>query len=181
MAILNVSPESFSGDAVTDVHAIEEQARRLAEEGADLIDVGGLSTRPGFTEISIEAESARVVPAVQAVGRVTNLPVSVDTYRAEVAAAALDAGAAMINDVTGFRGDADLAALIADRGVPVVLMHNQRDRAFHDVIDDIRAGLEASLSLADEAGVARERIMLDPGFGFGWTVGQNMELLKRLG
>lgn len=181
MAILNVSPESFSGDGVTDLGAIEEQARRFADDGADLIDVGGLSTRPGFAEISIEAETARVVPAIEAVRRVTDLPVSVDTYRAEVARAALDVGAHVVNDVTGLRGDEAMAALVAERGVPAVLMHNQRGRAHHDVIEDVRTGFEASLSLADEAGVPRKRIILDPGFGFGWTVEQNMEMLRRVG
>lgn len=181
MAILNVSPESFSGDGVTDVRAIEEQARRFADERADLIDVGGLSTRPGFAEISIEAEVARVVPAIEAVRRVTDLPVSVDTYRAAVAGAALDAGAQMVNDVTGFRGDEAMAALVAERGVSAVLMHNQRGRAFHDVIGDVRAGFEASLALSDGSGIGREKFILDPGFGFGWTVEQNMEMLRRLG
>jgi dihydropteroate synthase len=156
------------------------QARRFADEGADIIDVGGQSTRPGFDELSIDDELARAIPAVKAVVEAVDLPVSIDAYRAAVAEAALDAGAHLLNDIHGFRYDAGLATLAAKRGVPTVVMHNQRGREFHNVIGDIRAGFDASIKIARTAGLAREQLILDPGFGFGWTVSQNLEMLRRL-
>jgi dihydropteroate synthase len=153
----------------------------MADEGADIIDVGGQSTRPGFDEMSIENELARVVPAVRAVVDAVDLPVSIDAYRRAVAQAALDAGAHLLNDIHGFRYDASMAALAVERGVPAIVMHNQRGREFHDTIGDIRAGFEATLQIARDAGLPREQLILDPGFGFGWTVGQNLEMLRRLG
>jgi dihydropteroate synthase len=180
MGIVNLSPESFSGDGLSSVADAVAQARRFAGEGADLIDVGGQSTRPGFEELSIDDELARVVMAVKAVVEAVDLPVSIDAYRSQVAEAALDAGAHLINDIHGFRYDAGLAALAARRGVPAVVMHNQRGRPFHDVIGDIRGGFEASIDLAREAGLAPEQLILDPGFGFGWTATHNLEMLRRL-
>ena len=181
MGIVNVSPESFSGDGLANVEAAVAQARRFAAEGADIIDVGGQSTRPGFEELSVEAEIERVVPAVRAVVAAVELPVSVDAYRMPVAAAALDAGAHLVNDIWGFRHDPQVARLAAERGVPAVIMHNQRGREFQNVIGDVRAGLEASLAIAREAGLPREQLIVDPGFGFGWTLEQNLEMLRRLG
>ena len=181
MGIVNVSPESFSGDGLANVEAAVAQARRFAAEGADIIDVGGQSTRPGFEELSVEAEIERVLPAVRAVVAAVELPVSVDAYRMPVAAAALDAGAHLLNDIWGFRHDPQVARLAAERGVPAVIMHNQRGREFQDVIGDVRAGLEASLAIAREAGLPREQLIVDPGFGFGWTLEQNLEMLRRLG
>ena len=181
MGIVNVSPESFSGVGVGSVGEAVAQARRFEAEGADIIDVGGMSTRPNFDEISMEAERERVVPAIRAIVEAVSLPVSVDTYRAEVTQAALMAGAHMVNDVTGFRKDPALARLVAGFEVPAVVMHNQRGREFHDVIGDIAAGFDESLKLADDAEVERSRLILDPGFGFGWTVAQNFEMLRRLG
>jgi len=181
MAIVNVSPDSFSGDGVSGVDAAVRRAEEAAEQGADLIDIGGQSTRPGFEEIGAEEEIRRVAPAIERVVRAVDLPVSVDAYRAPVVAAALDAGAHLVNDIWGFRDDPGVAALVASRGVPAVIMHNQRGRDFHDVVGDIRAGLEASLLLAREAGIPRERLIVDPGFGFGWTPEQSLEMLRRLG
>jgi len=187
MGVVNVSPESFSGDGLADVAAAVAQARRFAAEGADLIDVGGQSTRPGFAELGVEAEIERVVPAVAAIVAAVDLPVSIDAYRAPVVAAALDAGAHLVNDIWGFRHDPGVARLVADRGAPAVVMHNQRGRLpavegeFHDVVADLHAGFEASLAIAATAGVPRERLIIDPGFGFGWTVEQNLEMLRRLG
>jgi dihydropteroate synthase len=180
MGILNVSPESFSGDGVSDVNAAVEQARQMVADGASIIDVGGQSTRPGFDELSIDEELRRLVPVVEAVARAVDVPVSIDAYRAPVLEAALDAGAALINDIWGFRHDAGVAALAARRGVPAVVMHNQRGRAFHDVIGDIRSGLEASIDIARKAGLAPEQLIADPGFGFGWSVEHNLEMLRRL-
>jgi dihydropteroate synthase len=181
MGIVNVSPESFSGDGVGSVGEAVAQARRFEAEGADIIDVGGMSTRPNFDEISMEAERERVVPAIREIVKAVSLPVSVDTYRAEVAQAALMAGAHMVNDVTGFRKDPSMARVVAGFEVPAVVMHNQRGRQFQDVIGDIAAGFEESLKLADDAEVERTQLILDPGFGFGWTVPQNFEMLRRMG
>ena len=181
MGIVNLSPESFSGDGLSDLQDAVEQARRMADEGADIIDVGGQSTRPGFDELSVEEELRRVIPAVRAIVDAVDLPVSIDAYRRPVAEAALDAGAHLLNDIHGFRYDASMASLAAKRGVPAIVMHNQRAREFHDTIADIRAGFEATLQIAKDAGLAREQLILDPGFGFGWTVPQNLEMLRRLG
>lgn len=181
MGIVNLSPESFSGDGLSDVAGAVEQATRMADEGADIIDLGGQSTRPGFGELGVDEELSRVIPAVRAVVDAVGLPVSIDAYRRPVAEAALDAGAHLLNDIHGFRYDAALAALAAERGVPAVVMHNQRGREFHDTIGDIRTGFEATLQIARDAGLARGQLILDPGFGFGWTVRQNLEILRRLG
>lgn len=180
MGIVNLSPESFSGDVLPEVASAVEQALRFESEGADIIDVGGMSTRPGFDEISPQEELDRVVPAVRAIAEAVKLPVSVDTYRAEVAAAALEAGANIVNDVMGLRRDPAMPRLIAAWNVPAVVMHNQRGREFHDVIDDLCAGFEESFRLAADAEARREQLILDPGFGFGWTVAQNLEVLRRL-
>jgi dihydropteroate synthase len=181
MGIINVSPESFSGDGVVDTQAAVDQAHRFAEEGADILDVGGQSTRPGFAEITIEHEVDRVVPVVRRLAQALDLPISVDTYRYEVAAAALDAGANMINDIWGFRSDPRMAHLCAVRRVPAVLMHNQRGREPVDVIEGIKAGLRASIDVARLAGLAQDDLIMDPGFGFGWRRDQNLEMLRRLG
>ncbi|HEY7269771.1 MAG TPA: dihydropteroate synthase [Dehalococcoidia bacterium] len=180
MGVINVSPESFSGDGLKAPATALKQARRFADEGADILDVGGQSTRPGFDEISVAEEIRRVVPAIERIAGGVDLPVSVDTYRAEVAKAALDAGASMINDIWGFRHDPALAVLCARRDVPAVVMHNQRGREFDDVIGDITAGLGECIKIASRAGVAKESLILDPGFGFGWTPEQNLEMLRRL-
>jgi dihydropteroate synthase len=181
MGIINVSPESFSGDGLSRAEDALRQAERFAQEGADILDVGGQSTRPGFEEISIEEEIRRVVPAVELIAKRVRLAVSVDAYRREVAEAALDAGAAMLNDIWGFRHDASVAVLAAQRGVPAVVMHNQRGRDFEDVIGDIRRGLRESIRIAGRSGLPQEHLIADPGFGFGWTPEQNLEMLRRLG
>lgn len=180
MAILNLSPDSFAGDGLPDVVAAVQQAKRFAEQGADIIDVGGQSTRPGFDELDIETELERTVPAVEAIVAALDLPVSIDAYRAPVVEAALEAGAHLVNDIWGFRKDAAVATLVAGAGVPAVIMHNQRGRKFGDVIGDIRAGLNESLQIAGRAGINQENLIADPGFGFGWSVEQNFEMLQRL-
>ncbi len=184
MGVINVSPDSFSGDGLGDVEAAVAQARRFVEEGADMLDVGGQSTRPGFAELAPEEEARRVVPVIECLAAELNVPVSVDTYRAPVARAALEAGAHLLNDIWGFRCERALAELAVEFGVPAVVMHNQRGRPAaggNDVIRDIRAGLEASIAIAESAGLPRERLIIDPGFGFGWTEEQNLEMLRRLG
>lgn len=181
MGIVNVSPESFSGDGLSNVEEAVEQARRFVADGADIIDVGGQSTRPGFAELSVDEELRRVIPMVEAISKAVDLPVSIDAYRAEVVEAALDAGAVLINDIWGFRHDAGVARLAAQRGVPAVVMHNQRGREFSDVIQNITLGLESSIQIAQASGLAPEQLIGDPGFGFGWTPPQNLEMLRRLG
>jgi dihydropteroate synthase len=182
MGILNITLDSFSGDGLGyDVDAAVAQGRRFAEEGADILDVGGESTRPGFAAVSADEEIGRVLPVIEGLLAAVDLPISVDTSKASVAQAALAAGAHLLNDVSGFRHDPEMAAVAARFAVPAVIMHNQRGHPFTDVIGDIRSGLEAGISLATAAGVPRERLIIDPGFGFGWTEGQNLEMLRRLG
>ena len=182
MGIINVTPDSFSGDGLDlDAEAAVAQGHRFVQEGADILDVGGESTRPGFEGVSPEEEMRRVLPVVERLARDVDVPVSIDTCKAEVARAALKAGAHLVNDIWGFRHDPAMAPLVAELGVPAVIMHNQRGREFHDVIGDIRAGLEVSLNLAEKAGVPRRRLIIDPGFGFGWTEEHNLEMLRRLG
>lgn len=189
MGIVNVSPESFSGDGLASIDDAVAQARRFADEGADIIDVGGQSTRPGFGEMSVGAEIDRVAPAVRAIVNAVDLPVSIDAYREPVVAAALEAGAGAVNDIWGFRHDAKVATLVAEAGVPAVIMHNQRGREHHDVIEDVLTGLTESIRIADAAGVPRARLIVDPGFGFGWmsaknrmkNVSRDVEIVRRLG
>jgi len=181
MGVINVSPESFAGDGLADVEAAVAQGRRFADEGADLLDVGGQSTRPGFDELSLEEETRRVVPVIERLVAELDVPLSVDTYKPPVARPALAAGAHLLNDIWGFRQEPALADLCVEFGVPAVVMHNQRGREHHDVIGDIRAGLEASIAIAERAGLPRERLIVDPGFGFGWSEEENLEMLRRLG
>jgi dihydropteroate synthase len=182
MGIINVTTDSFSGDGLgLDVEAAVAQGRRFAQEGADILDVGGESTRPGFQAVTPEEEMRRVLPVVERLAREVDVPISIDSYKAPVARAALKAGAHLLNDIWGFRHDPAMAPLVAELGVPAVIMHNQRGRDFHDVIGDIRAGLEVSLKLAEQAGIPRQRLIMDPGFGFGWAQERNLEMLRRLG
>jgi dihydropteroate synthase len=184
MGVVNVTLDSFSGDGLgLDAEAAVAQGRRFEEEGADILDVGGESTRPGFAPTPVEEEMRRVLPVVRRLAAETTLPVSIDTYKPEVAEAAIAAGAHMLNDIWGFRHDRDgerLARVTAASGLPAVVMHNQRGREFHDVIGDLLAGFRESLRIAREAGVPEERLIIDPGFGFGWDEEQNLEMLRRL-
>jgi len=181
MGIVNVTPDSFSGDGLAgNPAAAAEQARRFEAQGADIIDIGAESSRPGAQPLEPREELERLLPALEAVRAATNLPLSVDTYHADVAEAALAAGADMVNDIWGLRHDPRMAEVVARAGVPLVAMHNQRGREHHDVIGDIRAGFEATLEIGREAGIPAEHIILDPGFGFGWTEHQNLEMIRRL-
>ncbi len=201
MGILNITPDSFSGDGLYSqeqvVAAAVQQARRFVAAGVDVLDVGGESTRPGSQPVSAEDELARVIPVIQALAAEFDTPISIDTYKASTAAAALDAGAALVNDVWGLRADPALAPLITARRVPVVLMHNRSQPAnaevrerlggryvgveYNELLGDIRNELLESISIAHAAGIADEQIILDPGIGFGKTVEQNLELLNRGG
>ncbi|MBI2856241.1 MAG: dihydropteroate synthase [Chloroflexi bacterium] len=181
MGIINVTPDSFSGDGLGyDIDAALEQALRFQEDGADIIDVGGESTRPGSIPVNAPEEKRRLVPVIERLARELRIPISVDTYKPEVAAEALAAGASMINDVWGLKHDPALATLAAHQGVPIVLMHNQRDTTYTDLVPDVLASLKASVDLALEAGVSPDNIILDPGIGFGKTAKHNLEMLRRL-
>lgn len=182
MGILNVTPDSFSdGGLWTERDAALRQAGRMAEEGAAIIDIGGESTRPGHTPVSAEDEAARVLPIVEAVKRETGLPVSIDTYKAEVARAALEAGADMVNDIWGLRRDGgEMAALIAGTGAACCLMHNRERAEYADFMADMLSDLRESLAIADRAVIARSSIVLDPGIGFGKTYEQNLIAMNRL-
>lgn len=182
MGILNVTPDSFSdGGRYFDPEAAVERAKRMAEEGADLIDIGGESTRPGHEPVSAEEEIRRIVPVIRAVREAVKLPISVDTYKAETARYALEAGAHILNDIWGFRNDPAMASVAADYGCPVILMHNRRDRDYSDFVPDVLADLRQSVDRAHAAGVQDENIWLDPGFGFAKDYGQHLELMGRLG
>lgn len=181
MGIINVTPDSFSGDGLAgDIPAAVALARAFEAAGADILDVGGESSRPGAAPVAPAEEAARVIPALTAIREAVALPISIDTYHAGVAEAACCAGAELVNDIHGFRFDPRLAGVVARHGAVAVVMHNQRGRTFHEVIHDIRSGFETTLEIAEAAGVPRLSLILDPGFGFGWTPGQNFEILRRL-
>ena len=186
MGVVNVTPDSFSdGGAFEDADAAVAHGRRLAAEGADILDVGGESTRPGAEPVPADEELRRVLPVVA--GLAGTARISIDTMKRRVAEAALDAGAGYVNDVTAFRHDPEMAALVADRGADCCLMHMlgeprtmQRDPRYADVVADVKAFLAERLAFAVAQGVPEERIQLDPGIGFGKTLEHNLELLRRL-
>ena len=191
MGIINVTPDSFAGDGIIDESlTVEEittravaQAQGFVAEGAAMIDVGGESTRPNFAPVPLEEELARVIPVIQALR--SSLPaealISIDTYKAEVARQALDAGAAIINDIWALRHDPAMAALAGERAVPVILMANMRDIQKREIVSDVMRFLSRSIDIALAAGVEWERIIIDPGIGFGTTPQENLTLLRRLG
>jgi dihydropteroate synthase len=214
MGILNITPDSFSGDGLIAAdsqrldtasdqsarEAFEQAALKLARQfiaaGADILDVGGESTRPGAQPVEAEEELERVLPVVRALTSQLEVPVSIDTYRAQVAEAALEAGAVMVNDVWGLHADPELAGVIARWKVPVVLMHNRSSWAhaqikerlggryvgvpYDNLLQDVKNELMESVAIATQAGITPEKIILDPGIGFGKTVAQNLELIDRL-
>ncbi len=201
MGILNVTPDSFSGDGLLSqadtIQAALEQAERFVEYGAEILDVGGESTRPGAQPVTIDEEMERVVPVIEAIAASgMNVLVSVDTYKAAVARAALSAGANWINDIWGLRADPDMPGVAAESGAPVVIMHNHLKPAtaelqerlgghyvgvkYGNLIEEIKTELLYSVELALQAGASARQIILDPGIGFGKTVEQNLELVDRL-
>ena len=186
MGVINVTPDSFSGDGVgSDIETAVRTAKNFAEWGCDIIDVGGESTRPAMTyadaATTSEAEELRrVVPAIEGIVATVDIPVSVDTYKASVARAALEAGATLVNDVWGLTDDPDMAGVVAGAGVPVVLMHNQDHTRYADVVPDVVGRLEELRDRAIAAGIESEKIILDPGMGFGKTAAHNLDLLARL-
>src|SRR5437868_14249060 len=191
MGIINVTPDSFSGDGLVENTLTQEeivqrtvaQAQAFVAGGASLIDVGGESTRPHAASVSLEQELARVLPVIRAL--YTTLPkdimISIDTYKAEVARAALDAGACLVNDIWALRRDPNMAALISERRVPVILMANMRGYQKHEIVSDVIRFLAGSIDLVLSAGIAWERIIIDPGIGFGTTPQENLTLLSHLG
>jgi dihydropteroate synthase len=186
MGVVNVTPDSFSDGGVNlDPGAAVASARRMVEDGAAIVDIGGESTRPGAAPVSLEDELRRVVPVLEALQG--EVPVSIDTTKAEVARRALALGAELVNDVTALRGDSELSGVVAESGAYLCLMHMlgeprtmQVGPRYDDVVSEVAAFLEERLRFAVDAGVAEERICLDPGFGFGKTVEHNFELLRRL-
>ena len=201
MGILNVTPDSFSGDGILAkedaLHAAVEQARQFLADGADILDIGGESTRPGSQPVSAEDEMERVVPVIEAIAKeFPNALISIDTYKARVAEAAFKAGAQILNDVWGLRADPGLASAAAALGVPVILMHNRSNpasvevrqqlgnayigSAYENLMEDVRRELLTSVDLALRAGVEESRIILDPGIGFGKTREHNLQLIDRL-
>ena len=182
MGVVNVTPDSFSGDGVLDPRQAAAQAASMQEAGAHLIDIGAESTRPDHAPLDAEEEWRRLEPVLRAIRAAVTVPISVDTSKASVAERAFDAGADALNDIRGLSGDPRMASVLARAGLPAVLMHNQRGRTFGgDVIGDIRAGLEQCLAAAEGAGVDPAQLIVDPGFGFGWEPAQNLELLRRIG
>ena len=181
MGVINVTPDSFSGDGLKgDVGAAVEQAIRFEGEGADFLDIGAESTRPGHQTVTEEEELRRLLPSLAAVAARVSIPVSVDTWKSGVARAALDAGACIINDVWGLKADPTIAAVAAERGAGLALMHNQQGQVYENLLDDIVNGLQGSADTALTAGVPRGNLMVDPGMGFGKTADQNIQVLREL-
>jgi dihydropteroate synthase len=180
MGIVNVDPDSFSGDGLRDADAAVAQGKRFVAEGADIIDVGGESTRPGFKPVSADQEMKRVLPVIERLASELSVPVSIDTYKSEVARQAVTAGARMINDVWELKRDPKLARVAAESGVPLIISQNQRDSKFHDFFPELIASLKRSIQIALDAGVEWNNIIIDPGVGFGKTVEQNVEIVRRL-
>ena len=189
MGVLNVTPDSFSdGGRFQHLDTALQQAMKMVREGADIIDVGGESTRPFSDAASLEEELGRVIPVIERLVQETDIPVSVDTYKAEVATAAIDAGASIVNDISALRFDSGMARVVAERGVPVILMHMQgqpRNMQVHphydDVVEDIRTFFLERMEFAGRNGIPEERIVLDPGIGFGKKVNHNLEIIRRMG
>jgi len=181
MGILNVTPDSFSdGGEYNHIERAVEHAREMAANGADIIDIGGESTRPGYTVISDEEEIERVVPVIKAISEQVPLPISIDTYKAEVAKQAIEAGAHIINDIWGAKADERMAKVAADYNVPIILMHNRYDRNYESFMRDVINDLYESIAIVKNAGVRDENIILDPGIGFARDYQENLLTMQNL-
>lgn len=196
MGIVNVTPDSFSGDGVTNVEAAVAQGIQMEMNGSDVLDIGGESTRPRSTPVSLREELDRVIPIIEQLAQTVQIPLSIDTYKAEVAARAIEAGASIINDVWGGRMEPEILRVAAEKNATIILMHNRsmpKDAAqeerlggryvgveYADLIGDIKKELQEQIAMARAAGVPNENIIVDPGIGFGKTVEQNLELVRRL-
>lgn len=181
MGILNATPDSFSdGGKFNSVDSALEHALQMVEDGADMIDVGGESTRPGYEKVEDEEEIARVVPVIQAIAKRVSVPISIDTYKAAVAEKAIEAGAHIINDIWGAKADPGMAEVAAHYNVPIILMHNRDNKNYQNLIPDMIADLYESVSIAKAAGVKDEKIILDPGVGFAKNFEHNLEVMRNL-
>ena len=180
MGVVNVSPDSFSGDGIAGADEAVARGRQLVSAGADMVDIGGESTRPSSTPVSTDEELRRVIPVVEKLAQDVSVPISVDTYKIGVARQALSAGANMINDIWGLQKEPALAGLAAQKSVPIILMSNQRDSPCQDIMPAVISDLKRAIKQALSAGVPWENIIIDPGLGFGKTQEQNLEILQRL-
>jgi dihydropteroate synthase len=192
MGIVNTSPDSFSGDGAADIETAVTRACRFVDEGADILDIGGESTKPGFSQITIEEEIKRVVPVIKQLASRVNVPISIDSSKYEVARQALAAGASILNDQWGLKTELRLAELAAKKNVPIILMSNQRDIGgydakvgrdtanYQDVMTEVITSLRNSITAAQKSGVPNENIIIDPGIGFGKTWQQDIEIIRRL-
>ena len=181
MGILNVTPDSFSdGGKFDQLDVALKHAEQMIAEGADVIDVGGESTRPGHQQVTDEEEIARVTPVIEAIRKNFDVPVSIDTYKSAVAEAALQTGADLVNDIWGFKYDPKVADVTAKYGAACCLMHNRKEAAYEDFLQDVMEDMKECLALADQAGVARDKILLDPGVGFAKSLEQNLQITKHL-
>ncbi|MDQ0158471.1 dihydropteroate synthase [Alkalibacillus salilacus] len=181
MGILNVTPDSFSdGGQFNDLERAVAQAEQMVADGATVIDVGGESTRPGHTPVSVEEEINRVVPVIQALTEHLSVPISIDTYKAKTAEAAVQAGATIINDVWGAKHDPEIGTIAKKYGCPIILMHNQTEPNYDDLMDDLKISLKGSIETVKQQGVKDEQIILDPGVGFGKTHQQNLLVMRRM-
>ena len=181
MGILNVTPDSFSdGGKFNQIDAALKHAEEMIRDGADVIDIGGESTRPGYTKISDEEETGRVVPVIEAVKKEFEIPISVDTYKSGVAEAAAQAGADLINDIWGLKYDARMAEVIAKSGLACCLIHNRDNTEYRNFMEDVKQDLRETIALAKAAGIADDKIILDPGVGFAKSYENNLEVIRRL-
>lgn len=181
MGILNVTPDSFSdGGKFNEVDAALKRVKEMIEEGADIIDVGGESTRPNFEVVKEDEEIKRVVPIIRAIKENFDIPVSIDTYKSKTAEAAIEAGADVINDIWGFKKDKEMAKVAAKYNVPCILMHNRENKEYNDLMKDVVFDLVESINIALNAGVSRENIILDPGIGFAKTLNENLIVMNNL-
>jgi dihydropteroate synthase len=192
MGVVNVSPDSFSGDGTSDIKTAVTQSCRFVDEGADVLDIGGESTRPGFSQITVEEEIRRVIPVIEQLASKINVPISIDTSKYEVAQQALAAGASILNDQWGLKTEPRLAELASRRNIPIILMSNQRDIGGYDagigrdtagyanVMAEVITSLRKSVATAKQSGVPKENIIIDPGIGFGKTWQQDIEIIRRL-
>ena len=182
MGILNVTPDSFSdGGRFNHIEAAIKHAGEMIAEGVDVIDVGGESTRSGYTKISDEEEISRVVPVIEAIKQRFDIPVSIDTYKSEVANAAAAAGADLINDIWGLKYDNKMAEVIAENNLACCLMHNRTNTEYSNFMEDMKQDLRETIAIARKAGIADDRIILDPGVGFAKSYENNLEVIRRLG
>lgn len=181
MGILNVTPDSFSdGGNYNDIDKAVKQAEKMVADGADIIDIGGESTRPGYTPVTIEEEIERVAPIIEKIKATLPVPISIDTFKSETAEAAINAGADMINDIWGAKYDPRIAKVAAEYQVPIILMHNRKEAVYKTLIDDMKTDLFESISIAKEQGVKDEQIIIDPGIGFAKSMEENLEAIRQI-